>query len=193
MRERRSFYRVRVFAHVSLRPVTQADELAERRRLRAQRVEPARLPSFDDPTSSTELRQLLGGVQRIASSLDRIERRLERLERGAERGEELTSSTEISLSASGFAGSFEPILKDGALVVAELDLREAGLPPIRALARVVGPRFPHANATAFWFEEIHPDDRERIVQLAMQVQSQSLRQERSDGEGAWTAPDPESC
>ena len=61
---------------------------------------------------------------------------------------------------------------------AELELPGSGLAPISALARPV--RSTDAeDLCAFHFEDIHAEDREQLVQLALRIQSQGLRAQRS--------------
>ena len=125
----------------------------------------------------------LGLLKYIALSLDRIERRIDDVARqaGGMQSELLSSDApvEVCLSAAGFAGPFGIDLPDKTLVEVQLDLGDAGVPPIWALARVVTQDTDAPDDTAFSFEEILPDDRERLVQLALRSQTQALRKERS--------------
>ena len=61
-----------------------------------------------------------------------------------------------------------------------LDLWESGLPLIRALARCV--KLEEATEghmiIAFGFEEILPEDQERIIQLTLRSQSQAIRESK---------------
>jgi hypothetical protein len=177
-REKREYFRVPVFARVALRALDKEQETAARRHLHARSVEPARAGAADG-LASPEARGAIELLRRIALALERIERRLEqRPPAGAPDSEIVYASPgpiEISLSASGFAGRFAFDADPEQLVHVELDLWEAGLPPIVALAH----RVPGEGLCAFQFEDIHSEDRERIVQLALRTQSQALRRERS--------------
>jgi hypothetical protein len=175
--ERREYFRVRALARVSLRPIGKAE--AERLRCalyaRPAAARPASRSGDAEPTG--ELRALLEAQRQTALALERVERRLERLERLAETGP--AETVEISLSGAGFAGPFELELDADQLVWVELELPGSGLAPISALARAV--RSPAGDPGAFHFEDIHADDREQIVQLALRIQSQQLRAEREAG------------
>lgn len=183
--ERREYFRILCFARVRLRVLEPADEPSARARIRARRVPHAFTPgALEEAGLGAEQRLSLGLLKSIALSLERIERQIDRVGRpsGAADGELLPTDAplEISLSASGFAGPFGLDLADKTLVEAQLDLGDAGLPMIAALARVVAsPDQPSLDRTAFAFEELVPDDRERIVQLALRSQTQALRDERS--------------
>jgi hypothetical protein len=129
---------------------------------------------------TAEPRALLDGLRQISLALERIERRLERLELGARNTAALSSApVEISLSGAGFAGPSELELAPDQLAWVELELPGSGLAPICALARPV--RGPEAEPlAAFHFEEIHAEDREQLVQLALRIQSQALRAVRRE-------------
>ncbi len=184
MSERREYYRTRVMALLVVEPVAKADEPAARRRLDARRVDPARAPRIEDVGAASEWRQLLEGVSRMAFALERIERRLERLERGpGGRPATLTPGpVEISLSASGLAVDVPLDLEPDDLALLEIDMPDTGLPPVAALGRYVAMGDPEAPASAFHFEQIHPEDRERIVQLGLRMQSHALRAGRAEEE-----------
>jgi hypothetical protein len=180
---RREYFRVPAFARVTLRALAKDQEDAERRRLHARSVEPARASAAGaEPLAAPDPRGALELLRRIALALERIERRLDRLQppRAAAPGDGWVSPglMEIALSGSGFAGEFEFDADPDQLVHVELDLAEAGLPPLVALVR----RVPGPGPCAFQFEEIHSEDRERIVQLALRRQSEALRRQRA-GEG----------
>ena len=66
---------------------------------------------------------------------------------------------------------------DVELVEATLDLSESGLPLIPCMALVMGR--DENGYTALRFEEIAPEDRERIIQLSLRTQSRELRHERN--------------
>lgn len=181
MNERREFCRVRVLARVRIEPLDKADESLARAHLASRRVDPARSPRIEDAGATGEWRQLLESVARIAVSLERIERRLERLETGGETaGDAIVSGpVEMDLSASGFAFEAALDLEPGQLALIELDMPATGLPPIAALARFLEPRDAEAARAAFHFEQIHPEDLERVVQLGLRMQSQELRSRRT--------------
>ena len=180
MNERREFCRVRVIARVRVEPLEKSDESLARARLASRRVDAARAPRIEDAGATGEWRQLLDMVGRIAVSLERIERRLGRLESGGEdaAGAFCSAPVEIDLSASGFAFEAALDLDADQLALVELDMPETGLPPIAALARFVAAHDGRPRA-AFHFEQIHPEDLERVVQLGLRVQSQELRSRRS--------------
>jgi hypothetical protein len=190
----REYYRIRTHARVGLRVVTGPEVEPARLRVRAAHVPPV-IPagSLDESRQSPEQRATLAVLQRIWIALERIDRRVASLAAGPG-GEEpwLVAPDQplaIGLSASGFAGDFALREPTGALFEATLDLSEAGLPPIPALARLAR-RFAHdgGQVVAFAFEEIHEADRERVVQLALRRQSEELRARESrdsqDGGGA---------
>jgi hypothetical protein len=180
MSERREYYRVRALARVRFQPL----EKAEAERLRhALYARPARSGPVLAPEARAreselaEQRALAEALRQVMHSLERIERRLDQLERGAQ-GASAPALVEISLSGAGFAGPFELELGPDQLVHVELELPGSGLAPISALARPVRGADPE-RFPAFHFEDIHAEDRELIVQLALRIQSQSLRAERS--------------
>ena len=181
MSERREFRRMRLPAHVRIAPLDKEDEPEARARLAARRVDRARTPRIEDPGATGEWRQLLDGIARMAIALERIERRLDRLDPAAPSPPDalVIGPTPIDLSASGFAFQASLDLDPGQLVAVELDMPETGLPPIAALARFLGPRDARAPSCAFHFEQIHPDDLERVVQLGLRMQSQELRSQRA--------------
>lgn len=187
----REYFRIRTHARVGLRAVAAADLERARLRVRAAHVPPViAAGSLDESHQSPEQRATLAVLLRIWIALERIDRRLASLAAGPG-GEEpwLVAPDEpvkIGLSASGFAGDFALREPSGALFEATLDLSEAGLPPIPALARLAR-RFAHdgREVVAFAFEEIHEADRERVVQLTLRRQSEELRaREAQDGDGA---------
>jgi hypothetical protein len=178
--ERREYFRVLALARVSLRALGKGEAERLRPSLYAR---PGEIASRTDERSRAsgedagELRALYDALRQISLALARIERRLERLERGARESGGPTEPVEISLSAAGFAGPFELELEPDQLAWVELELPGSGLAPISALARPV--RSTDAlHPAAFHFEDIHPEDREQIVQLALRIQSQRLRAER---------------
>jgi hypothetical protein len=182
MSERREFFRVRTLARVRLRAVSKPEAELLRRSLYARPGEAKlRFASESEESGAREWRALEAALHQISLALERIERRLEALERRAASGAGATAETagplEISLSAAGFAGPFGLELEPDQLVWVELDLCGSGLPPIAALARSV--RASASQEQAFHFEDIHAEDRERIVQLALRLQSQMLRAERA--------------
>jgi hypothetical protein len=183
--ERREYFRVRALARVSLRPLAKAE--AERLRPGIY-ARPGKTPAArwtderdgEDPARGGAWSALADVHRQLTLALESLERRVERLERGtrpeAERGE----TVEISISGSGFAGPFAPELEPDQLIWAEIELPGSGMAPICALARAVGPADAGGDA-AFHFEDIHADDREQLVQLALRIQSQSLRAQREAG------------
>jgi len=179
--ERREYFRVRALARVSLRALgkSEAESLRCALYTRAGAPSPARFATEGAREEfAGELRALLESQRQTALALERIERRLERLERGG--GEGTAAAVEISLSGAGFAGPFELELEPDQLAWAELELPGSALAPITALVRSVGSTTGEF-AAAFHFEDIHPEDREQIVQLALRIQSQRLRAEREAG------------
>ena len=130
-----------------------------------------------------ETRLVLELMQRVAFSLDRIDRRLHETPSPPGPRDQPVSERPfpITLSGSGFAA---PLLIDvpaGMCVDATLDLWEMGMPLIPCVARVLGPdpvRPP--KVIAMRFEEILPEDRERLVRLSLRCQSQALREDREE-------------
>ncbi len=184
MSRRREYFRIRCFARVGLRLLDPQDEPEARTRIRSRCVPRAFAPgALEESGLAGEQRLTLDLLKYIALSLDRIERRIDgALRRADEDGDLLATSgpVEIRLSAAGFAGPFGLDLPNKALVEVQLDLGDAGLPLITALAHVITPNGTESlDDTAFGFVELLPDDRERIVQLALRSQTQALREERS--------------
>ncbi len=181
---RREYFRIRCYARVGIRVVDDVEESAARARVRTRSIPRAFAPGeLEGQGLPSEQLLALGLMKYIALSLDRIERRIDEVARRASgvHSDLLScdSPVEICLSAAGFAGPFGLDLPDKTLVEVQLDLNDAGLPPIWALARVVVQNPDVADDTAFSFEEILPDDRERLVQLALRSQTQAIRKERS--------------
>ncbi len=180
---RREYFRIRCYARVGLRTVDDSEESAARARVRTRSIPRAFAPgALEGQGLPSEQVLTLDLLKYIALSLDRIERRIDDVARQASGvHSDLLSSApvEICLSAAGFAGPFGLDLPGKTLVEVQLDLGEAGLPPIWALARVVAQVPDAPDDTAFGFEEILPDDRERLVQLALRSQTQAIRKERS--------------
>ncbi len=184
MSQRREYFRIRCFARIGLRLLDPQDEPAARGRIRSRCVPRAFAPGvLEESGLAGEQRLTLGLLKYIALSLDRIERRIDgAFRRADERGDLLAAGgpAEICLSATGFAGPFGLDLPNKALVEVQLDLGDAGLPLITALARVIASDETESlDDTAFGFVELLPDDRERIVQLTLRSQTQALRKERS--------------
>ena len=184
MSTRREYFRIRCYARVGLRIVDDVEESAARARVRTRSIPRAFAPgALEAQNLPSEQLLALGLLKYIALSLDRIERRIDDVARqaGGMQSELLSSDApvEVCLSAAGFAGPFGIDLPDKTLVEVQLDLGDAGVPPIWALARVVTQDTDAPDDTAFSFEEILPDDRERLVQLALRSQTQALRKERS--------------
>jgi hypothetical protein len=188
MSERRSYFRVRTSACVALRPVAEETIEQARARVRARHVDPP-IPSgtIEERRLSTENRAVLDLVQRVAVTLARIDQRLDDLVQ-AQRGEAPDSVVpadpmEISISGSGFACPIKAPLEPGTLLEVTLDLRDAGVPLIPALVRVVRCSEIEGRPVAgLRFVEIVPEDRERIVQLTLRRQSSELRRRRMGGE-----------
>lgn len=187
MSERRDFYRVRTFARVGLREIDPDRAETVRLQIRARSTPGALSPGpFEDSRLEVEQKATIELLQRISYSMDRIEHRLEDIllhQRGGETWFPIASHpVEISLSGSGLSGCFEPTLPTGVLAEVTLDIWGAGLPLIYALARVVNTQEAEkGTVTALNFEELTPEDLERIVQFTIRSQSRDLRG-RSTGE-----------
>ena len=184
MKERRTYFRIKTPARVAIRPLGEGSIEEARLRVRARHVVPPVAPgSLEETRFSAESRAMLDVLQRVAVTLDRMDQRLEDFIR-AHRDADVPSlipgdPVVISLSASGFSGPFDLDLESGSPVEVTLDLCEGGLPTIPALARIVrSTDDAHRETTALRFIDILPDDRERIVQLSLRRQSQSLREQR---------------
>ena len=130
-----------------------------------------------------ETRVLLEVLRRMAMTLERIEGRLDGLGNRQARnleGETISRSLEITLSGSGFSCDLDFNLPDHAMVDLDLDLWDAGLPVIPALARVAGHKIEGDKPVkAFAFEELHSDDLEQIVQLSLRTQRETIREVRA--------------
>ncbi len=186
MIERREYFRIQAFARVGLRVLS--EEEGEQARLRLKSRRPAAFLSptaIDESGLSSEHRVALDLMLRIALTLDRIDRRLDEMVRSGQSADGPVLSlqpVDITLSGSGFSGQFSLDLSPGELVEAQLDLWESGLPLIGALAHVIK---LEASAeghmiTAFVFEEILPEDQERIIQLTLRSQSQAIRENKRE-------------
>ena len=188
MIERREYFRIQTFARVGLRVLS--EEEAEQARLRLKARRPSAFvtsATIDESGLSSEHRMALDLMQRIALTLDRIDRRLDEMARAglSADGQVLPpQSIDITLSGSGFSGVFSIDVSPGEWVEAQLDLWESGLPLIATLARAV--KLEESTEghmrTSYGFEEILPEDLERIVQLTLRSQSHALRENRG-GEG----------
>ena len=184
MKERREYFRFPAFARVTLRPVDAEEAEALRAHIRNRRVPSGlRAGALDESQMSPEARLGLSLLRYIAHTLERIERRLGERASGTQPDMwNASAPVDISLSACGFAGRFGLDIADKSLFEIDLDLGDAGLPPIRALAHAVADD-GRLEQNAFEFVEIHPDDRERLVALALRTQQQALREERERSEG----------
>ena len=181
MSERREYFRVRALARVSLRPLSKVEAERLRPVIYARPGKTAPLRWSDDPdgdgSRNRDWNALLDVHRQLSLALERLERRIERLERGARPEIERVEPVEISISGSGFAGPFQLEPDPEQLVWAEIELPGSGMAPFCALSRAVGPAETGGDV-AFHFEDIHADDREQLVQLALRIQSQSLRAQR---------------
>jgi c-di-GMP-binding flagellar brake protein YcgR len=181
MIERREYFRIRTFARVSLRVLS--EEEVEQARLRLKSCRPSAFLSstaIDESGVLSEHRVALDLMLRIALTLDRIDRRLDEMARSGQSADGHVLSlqpVDITLSGSGFSGRFSLDVSPGELVGVQLDLWESGLPLIGALAHVVKLEESAEGhmITAFVFEEILPEDQERIIQLTLRSQSQAIR------------------
>jgi hypothetical protein len=180
--ERREYFRVRALARVSLRPLSKAEADRLRPGIYAR---PGKLAPLhwvdehpgDDPVRPGEWNALLDVHRQLSLALERLERRVERLERGERPEAGRSEAVEISISASGFAGPFALELEPDQPVWTEIELPGSGIAPICALSRPVAGTDAE-YAAAFQFDDIHADDREQLVQLALRIQSQTLRAQR---------------
>ncbi len=183
--ERREYYRIPAFARVALRRLRPEEYDCARRRVRGLYVPPALgSGAADEAGLSLERRLELELLRRIAMTLDRIDRRLDD---ALTPPNVMTPSCvgapepmEIRISGSGFAGPIAIDVQPGELVEVDLDLWESGLPRIRAIAETVDADEPDPRIKAFRFEELHPEDQERIVRLTLRSQSQELREQRTE-------------
>ncbi len=185
MIERREYFRIRTFARVSLCVLPEADVEQARLRLKVRRPS-AYLASatIDESGLSAEHRAALDLMQRIALTLDRIDRRLDDMSRAGPDPDHAIPAEpiNITLSAAGFSGKFPIDVSPGEMVEVQLDLWESGLPLIGALARVVKLEDSDEGhlITAFVFDELLPDDEERIIQLTLRSQSEAIRENRKE-------------
>ena len=187
MIERREYFRIQTFARVGLRVLSEEEGEQARLRLKSRRPSAFLSPTaIDESGLSSEHRVALDLMLRIALTLDRIDRRLDEMARAGQSADGHLLSlqpVDITLSGSGFSGQFSLDVSPGELVEAQLDLWESGLPLIGALARIVKLEESEGHMiTAFGFEEILPEDQERIIQLTLRSQSQAIR-ENKRGEG----------
>lgn len=186
MSERREYFRIPILARVALRVLLQEEEEAARQRVRERHVPPV-IPagSFDESAMHAEQRILFELLKHMTFTLDRIDRRLEDLTRRHDPAAPPYTfpprSLEITLSGSGFAGAFGPSLELETLVEAQLEFWNAGIPLIPTLARVVSVFESKGGlTTAFRFEELLPDDQQRIVQLTIRSQLSTIRDGRRE-------------
>ena len=184
MKERREYFRSQAFARVALRALAPEEVDTIRARLRSRRRTPI---AVDDTRHSAESRALLELMQHMALTLDRIDQKLDSLILGPDAVESSSKvefeSVEINLSASGFSGKFSLDAPVGTLVEAQVDLWESGAPLITAIARVetieADPEGGHT--TALSFEELLPEDLERLVQLTLRNQTKQMHVRREGG------------
>ena len=181
MSEQREYFRIQTFARVGLRAVSPEEvELARLRLKQRQAAAPFSSKAIEEAGLPSEHRVVLDLLERVALTLDRIDRRLDDL--ALAEHSQPPQSIPISLSGSGFSGAFALDVSPGEMVEAQLDLWESGLPLIVVLARAIRvEESPEGHLiTAFSFEEIAPDDEERIVQLALRSQSYIIRENRKE-------------
>ncbi len=187
MTQRREYFRIRTFARVGLRVLS--PEVVEQARLRLKQRHPAPAVSpstVDESGLSSEHRAALDMLRRIALTLDRIDRRLDEIVHSRRQDEPVplvpTEALAITLSGSGFSGPFSLDVSPGELVEVHLDLWDSGLPLITALASAVKIYESEDGRmiTAFSFEEILPEDQQRIVQLTLRSQSNGIRESRGE-------------
>ncbi len=184
MIERRDYFRIQTFARVGLRVLSEEEAEQTRLRLKARRPSVSST-TIDESGLSSEHRVALDLMQRIALTLDRIDRRLDEMARAGLSTDGhvlLPQPVDITLSGSGFSGVFSVDVSPGELVEAQLDLWESGLPLIATLALAVKLEESAEGhmRTSFGFEEILPEDLERIVQLTLRSQSHALRENRGE-------------
>ncbi len=182
--ERREYFRVRAYARFWLSVVTE-EELDEARvRVVARHSTIGFLPgSVEESRLSPAQRITIDLLKQIALTLDRIDRRYdERNVRVTTEARWCTDSAiDITISGSGFSTEIDMDIPEGTWLEIELDMLDSGIPRIPALARVVGRHEENgSNVTAIAFEEIHRDDLERIIQLTIRNQRQSLREVRRE-------------
>ena len=174
MRERREYLRLRILARVRLHALAGDRLEAARDRVRTHYVTPAlACTALEDTRVTAETRAELDLLRHIAVSLVRIERRLDAL--ASREPADTALPIPVSISASGFSTQVGNDLEVGTSVWVEFVLEDGSVPDIPAVATVVG---RSDEGTAFRFEEISSEDRERIIQLAIRSQSQALRAER---------------
>ena len=141
--------------------------------------------ALEDAHSTSENRAMLELLQHIALTLERIDQRLDSAISDPDKASAKPEfhGLDINLSGSGFAGAFDLDLTLGTFVEAQIDLWDAGIPLIRSVAcvRTIHPSDASAPISAFSFEELLPEDLERIVQLTLRAQTQEFR-ERRQGE-----------
>lgn len=184
--ERREFFRIEIPARVRLRAVSGDEVESARTRIRTRQVPAAFAPgAIEENRLGSEHRLTIGLLRSIALSLERMERSLAELaERGTGSADLLAGRRDpvpLSLSGSGFSGPLAFELAPGSVAEVEIDLLDAGYPLIRALAEQIRGSDVEGDPAfaAFRFAEILDDDRERIVQLALRVDRQSLQRNRS--------------
>jgi hypothetical protein len=184
VKREREYFRVQSFGRVGFQVIPPGQEDLARRRVRARQISTA--VSSGTHEMSAESRLMLETVQRIAMSLDRIDQRLHQLSlsQGAA-GLTLVPDAEpveISLSGSGFMAPLRTNVPDSALVEVMVDLWDTGLPLIHAPARTVRTQKEgDLTITALNFEELAPEDLERIVQFSIRYQGQELRAGQVEG------------
>jgi len=189
MNENREYFRILIPARVSLR-ILSSEEVEQVQLSQNMRHVPRVVyPNIaEEARWFIESRALLDLMQHIALTLDRLERKVDRLTqiRDAEdSGNRVSPETvEISLSGSGFSGPFKIDAPKGTMVEAQIDLSEFGVPLILALAcvRRIHLRDGEQHITAFSFEELLPEDLERIVQLTLRNQGKAIREKRMGDE-----------
>ncbi len=181
--DRREYYRVRAPARVDLRVVPEERLEEARADVRTRHVpSPVRPGTLDERSLTPESRILLDVLHRMSMALARIDARLEVLstQNGTHQRASRPDPIDVSLSGTGIALPFEAPAEVGTLVGLTLDVCDPTTPLIPALARVV--RIwteDDRRYAALRFDEIHPEDQERLVQFSLRQQSAELRERRT--------------
>ncbi|MDA0822726.1 MAG: PilZ domain-containing protein [Proteobacteria bacterium] len=193
--ERRKYFRIQDSALVKYR-VIQSDKLeAERRSVHLNQIkaENTRAALFGLETHLQEVfEKVRHSNQPIVEALELINRKINLLERIVSIEHAVPGSDEylehepkeINLSGGGMAITAECVLAVGANLAIDLVLLPSN-DPMRVFGRVVSTRKIDGNqhVISIVFEEIRPDDQDRLIQHILRRQSEQLRLARQAATG----------
>ncbi len=177
-KNRREFARIDVELHARFRSVS-GDEIRDLEQQLALR------PSVWAPTDESRLRDLASSTAAgtdgiLAQALLDVAAEIVLLRsRVLDLGGPMDTGTITQLSGGGGQLVASALLDLGQDLELRLDDYEQGLPPIRALVKVVHRRGEVPDAYGFRFEVIHARDQDRLIRFIYQLQRQAIREAQS--------------